>query len=119
MRRHARRLLRDGCWIVGLPRGDLANKTHRITEGGKWERRRARGGRPAGVVAFLREQFGKHAEGLVRTTEEEAQRASGDPQGEKAIDLYEAFFPYSTSGEEQGSHVDGSSAGRRWGASNR
>ena len=65
---------------------------------------------PRSVVAFLREQFGKHAEGLVRTTEEEARNAfaSEDHRKEKeAIDLYEAFFPYEYEWpREQGSHVD-------------
>ncbi len=92
---------------------DLANKTHiTITEGNTWDQKalaKVDGG-PRSVVAFLREQFGKHAEGLVRTTEEEARNtfASEDHRKEKeAIDLYEAFFPYEYEWpREQGSHVD-------------
>ena len=91
---------------------DLANKDHVvITEGGKWDRNAlAKVDGPQDVVAFLREQFGKHAEGLVRTTEEEARNAfaSEDHRKEKeAIDLYEAIFPYEYEWpREQGSHVD-------------
>ena len=91
---------------------DLANMAHIvITENGKWERKAlAKVDDPRAVVAFLREQFGKHAEGLVRTTEEEARNAfaSEDHRKEKeAIDLYEAIFPYEYEWpREQGSHVD-------------
>ena len=92
---------------------DLANKTHiTITEGNKWERKalaKVDSG-PRSVVAFLREQFGKHAEGLVRTTEEEARNAFARETHRKekeAIDLYEALFPYEYEWpREQGSHVD-------------
>ena len=91
---------------------DLANKTDiAITEGGTWERMAlAKGLGPRAVVAFLREQFGKHAEGLVRTTEEEARNAFARETHRKekeAIDLYEAIFPYEYEWpREQGSHVD-------------
>ena len=65
---------------------------------------------PRAVVAFLREQYGKHAEGLVRTTEEEARNAFASENHRKekeAIDLYEAIFPYEYEWpREQGSHVD-------------
>ena len=92
---------------------DLANVDQiRITEGGKWDQKalaKVDGG-PRDVVAFLREQYGKHAEGLVRTTEEEARNAfacESHRKEKEAIDLYEAFFPYVYEWpREQGSHVD-------------
>ena len=92
---------------------DLANvSTITITEGGKWDQKalaKVDGG-PRAVVAFLREQYGKHAEGLVRTTEEEARNAFLSERHRKekeAIDLYEAFFPYEYEWpREQGSHFD-------------
>ena len=91
---------------------DLANKSHIwITEGGKWDQKAlAKVDGPRAVVAFLREQYGKHAEGLVRTTEEEARNAFASESHRKekeAIDLYEACFPYEYEWpREQGSHVD-------------
>ena len=105
---------------------DLANiKTDiTITEGGKWDQKAlAKVDDLRAVVAFLREQFGKHAEGLVRTTEEEARNtfASETHRKEKeAIDLYEAIFPYEYEWPRSRARtLTGSSAGRRWGASGR